>query len=123
MQDQLRFAAERRGDHIAVVCTGYDRAGHPVDFELDAATFLANSERQTRWSARAHAVNDIMQAYIGIGVSPDRAWELVEPGLPTDMRMGTAWNSVPVGDGVADRGYEPLEGANDLDGQSVDGDH
>lgn len=95
MQDQLRFTAERRGDHVAVVCTGYDRAGHLVDFELDAASFAANSDRQYKWAARAEAVNDFMQAYIKIGVAPDKAWELAEPCLPIDMRMGTGWRSEP----------------------------
>jgi hypothetical protein len=123
LQDQLKFSAERRDGHVAVVCVGWDRAGNPVDFELDAPSFRANTARQHDWATRVEAINDIMQAYIRIGVSPDRAWELVEHVLPGDMFIGTEWRSTPVIQGVAHHGDELLEGSDDVGRQSSDGDH
>lgn len=123
MEDQLRFTAQRRGDYVAAICTGYDRFGQPVDFELDAAGFKANSRRQVDWATEVNAVANLMQALIKIGVTPDRAWETVEHVLPDDMRMGTGWRSPPVDQGAADLGDEQLEGADDAGWQPSDGDH
>lgn len=123
MEDQLRFTAQRRGDYVAAICTGYDRFGQPVDFELDAAGFKANSRRQIDWATEVNAVANLMQALIKIGVTPDRAWETVEHVLPPDMRLGTAWRDSPIGQGAADLGDELLEGADDTGRQSSDGDH
>lgn len=123
MQDQLRFTAQRRGDHVAVVCTGWDRAGQAVDFELDAETFKINSRRQIDWVSDVNAVNNLMRTLIKIGVSADRAWEMLEHTLPEPMRLGTGWNSSEaVHQGVADGGQQPLERFDDVGGQSGDGD-
>lgn len=123
MQDQLRFTAVRRGEFVAVVCTGWDRTGQPVDFELDAATFRANIARQYDWATRVEAVDDIMRAFIKVGVTPERAWQIAEAGLPAEMHLGTAWRSMPVGQGVAYGGDEIFERLDDVGRQAGDGDH
>jgi len=91
MKDRLRFTTERRGDHIAVRCCGFDRNGQAVDFELDAETFRDNSMSQLTWVTRVAAAGQIMAAYIAVGVDPDSAWTMTEAALPDDMHLGTGW--------------------------------
>jgi hypothetical protein len=123
MQDRLTFTSERRGDHVAVICRGHDHTGQPVHFEVDAATFLANSERQQSWAARVDARDHLMQTFVKIGVSPDKAWEMVEHALPDNLYLGTGWRSGPMDDDGANGHHELLEGSDNLSGHIGDGDH
>lgn len=122
MQDQLSFRAERRGDYVAVVCTGWDHDGEPIHFDIDTSAFLANTQRQVRWAMRAEAANDIYQAFIRAGVAPAQAWQLIESALPPDMRIGTEWQSTSMDQGDADRPDELLEGSDNVSRHVGDGD-
>lgn len=122
MQDHVMFGGRRQADHINVVCTGYDRTGQAVEFELDAATFRTNSRRQNAWAGEVEAVERIMQRYIRAGVDPDTAWRIAEIGLPDDLHVGTGSVSWPVEQRVADVRDELLDRLDDVARQTVDGD-
>lgn len=113
MRDVLRFDVAYSDGRLVATCGGYDRGGHPVDFELDLETLRGNLGRQYDWVRDVQSGERMLRALVAQGMDPNAAWSIVSAIVPDPLEVSTAARSADPAERGAQDGDEMLESDGD----------